>query len=440
MKQKRLLFIFLFCRLNSPAQSQLASIDSLMNFMHNTYLFDGVVLVANKDQVIYKKSFGKANRDWNIDNNLETKFRLGSVSKQFIGFLTLELAEEGKLKLSDPVALFVPAFASADKKNITIQNLLTHTSGIFDYTDLPEFNSMIFYPQDSLVKMMALHTLNFPPSSKYAYSNSNFYLLTAIAEKVSGKKFEVILKEKVLLPAGMNHSGIDHNNNILPNRASPYKHDGSGFINAEFIQMDNVAGGMYSTAFDMLQWSLYMQKRLSGDSFLKSALQPFHLTDGTPTIYSCGWCLMPDKIMHQGHINGFANQISIDTVHHYTIIILSNDNFRQLYVTEKTISSILGNDHNALAWISAKTPASVLNEYTGLFVMGKDSILSKIENGKFQTYLNGHPLPQWLPFLKDEFFSTGSEGNIIYIRNKEGQITGVNSFDDYYWDEWKKVK
>jgi CubicO group peptidase (beta-lactamase class C family) len=440
MKRRSLSLILIFSHLLSSAQNKTNAIDSVLNYMHGKYFFDGVVLVAKKDSVMYKKAFGLANRDWKIENRMDTKFRLGSMSKQFIGFLTIILAEEGRLKLTDPLGNWLPEFSITDKKNITIQNLLTHTSGIYDYTDMPDFNSMVLYPEDSLVKMMASHALNFPPSEKYSYSNSNFYLLTVIAEKVSGKKFEDLLKEKILIPAGMNNSGIDHNDNILTNRASPYIHTTSGFINGEYIQMDNVAGGMYSTAFDLLNWSVFIQKKLARDKFLKSTLQPFRLTDGTLIIYSCGWCLMPGQLMHQGHINGFANQISIDTINHHTIIILSNDNFKQLYVTGKTISSILNKDKNPLNWISQKIPLTVMNEYTGIYVMGKDSVWSKIENGEFTTYYNGHQLPPWLLFIKDEFFSTASEGNIVYIRNKEGRVTGVNSFDNYHWDEWKKVR
>lgn len=440
MKRPFLFLILISWHLLSSAQNNKNSIDSVLSYMHRTYFFDGVVLVAKKDSVIYKDAFGLANRDWNIENRMDTKFRVGSMSKQFIGFLTIILAEEGRFKLTEPVGRWLPEFRVSDKKNITIQNLLTHTSGIYDYTEMPDFNSMVLYPEDSLVNMVASHALNFPPSEKYAYSNSNFYLLTVIAEKVSGRKFEDLLKEKILIPAGMNESGIDHNDNILANRASPYMHTKSGFINGEYIQMDNVAGGMYSTAYDLLNWSVYIQKRLGKDEFLKSTLQPFHLTDGTLIIYSCGWCLMPDQLMHQGHINGFANQISIDTINHLTIIILSNDNFKQLYVTGKTISSILNKDKNPLNWISEKIPLSLMNEYTGLYVFGKDSVWSKIENGEFTSYYNGHPMPQWLPFLKDEFFSGVFEGNIMYIRNKEGRVTGVNIFDDYHWDEWKKIR
>src|SRR5450432_1393874 len=134
MKRPSLFLILIFYHLLSSGQNQTNAIDSVLNYMHRKYFFDGVVLVAKKDSVIYRKAFGMANRDWNVENRMDTKFRLGSMSKQFIGYLTILLAKEGSLKLTDPVGRWLPEFSTTDKKNITIQNLLTHTSGIYDYT------------------------------------------------------------------------------------------------------------------------------------------------------------------------------------------------------------------------------------------------------------------------------------------------------------------
>lgn len=429
----------IYCQQISYGQNMTALFDTLLNYMHNKYNFDGVVLVADNNLIIYKKAFGLANRDWNISNTTDTKFRLGSVSKQFIGFVTLKLAEEGKLKLEDPVSKYLPGFNSSEKKNITIQNLLTHTSGVFNYTSMPDFNSMVLYQEDSLVKMIASHKLNFQPSTKYSYSNSNFYLLTVIAEKISGENFETILKEKILTPARMNNSGIEHNDHVLSNRASPYTFTATGFVNGEYIQMDNVAAGMYSTADDMMSWSLFMQKQIKSDKFLRAALQPFHLVDGTTSIYSCGWCLLPDKMMHQGHINGFANHISIDTLNRYTVIILSNDDFKELFATGKIISSILHGNNEASNYLIQKNSSQQLNEYTGVYALGSDTIFNKVENGELVSYFNGEPLI-WKPFAKDEFFCELFEGNILFERNKANVIIGTKSFEDYNWIEYKKVK
>ena len=304
---------------------------------------------------------------------------------------------------------------------------------------MSEFNSMVLYPQDSLVKMLVSHKLNFEPSAKYAYSNSNFYLLTLLAEKISGMKFEDVLKERILVPASMANSGKEHNDMILLNRASPYIHAGTGFMNGQYIQMENVGAGLYSTLNDMLNWSLFMQKQVSTDNFLKETLKPFHFANGATSIYSSGWCLLPDKIMHGGHINGFANYFSIDTVNHYTVIILSNDDFKELYVTGETISSILQGENNTLNWLTQKTSSQLLNDYIGAYILGSDTIINKNENGVLVAYFKGNSLP-WTPFLKDEYFSEYFEGNILFERNKKGEVYGVKSFENYNWIEWKKIK
>src|SRR5260221_11367738 len=120
MKRSFFFLILIFSHLASSAQNKAYTIDSILNYMHKKYFFDGVVLVAKKDSIIYKKAFGLANRDWNIENRMDTKFRLGSMSKQFIGLLTFILAEEGRLKLTDRLGQWLPEFSIIDKKNITI--------------------------------------------------------------------------------------------------------------------------------------------------------------------------------------------------------------------------------------------------------------------------------------------------------------------------------
>src|SRR5436190_9072199 len=439
MKRAFLFFLMICFRQLLLGQSLTLKLDSVLHRMHNQYSFDGVVLVAHNSLPLYKKAFGWANRDWNVANTIDTKFRLGSVSKQFIRFIIHILTNAVKMKLDDNVDKYLPEFNSGDKKNITIQNLLTHTSGIFDYTDIPGFNSMVLYPKDSLVKMMASQKSTFQPSIKYGYSNSNFYLLVIIAEKISGEKFEDILKKIILTPARMKNSGLEHKKNILPKRASPYTHDKSEVINGEYIEMDNVAGGIYSTAEDLLLWSLFVQQQFAKSQFLKSAIKPFQLADGTISIYSCGWCLLPEKIMHQGHINGFANHISIDTVNHYTVIILSNNDFKELYVTGEIITSILHGNTDAINSLTQKMSQRQLKDYEGEYVKGKDTVFNKIENGELISYYNNQSL-RWKPFAKDEFFCEAFEGNIFFQRDHKNEIISVRNFEDYNWVEYKKVK
>jgi CubicO group peptidase (beta-lactamase class C family) len=410
-----------------------------MVYMHAHYFFDGVVLAAKNDKLIYNKSFGLANRELKIKNSEETQFRLGSVSKQFIGFIIIKLAEEGELKFEDPISKYIKKFDAPDKKNITVNNLLSHSSGISNYTSMKNFNSTVYYPADSLINMMVSAELNFKPGTNYSYSNSNFYLLCIIAEKATGKKFEEILKEKILIPAKMNDSGIEHSNMVPSNEALPYVNSDSGFVNAEYIQMDNVAAGMYSTAIDLLRWSLFLQNELQNNAFFKKTLRPFILADGTQSVYFGGLCILPDQIMHQGHINGFADQISVDTVNHFTIILLTNNDFKQLFVTSRTILSILKEERNALKWISSNWEDYELKKYEGEYVLNNDTVINKVSNGTLISTYKGQSLP-WHQASEGNFFCEYFEGNLWAETNESGEISGVVSFEDYFLYSWKKIK
>ncbi len=414
-------------------------IDSLMNFMHNKYYFDGVVLASENDNIIYEKSFGYANREWQISNTPDTKFRLGSISKQFTAYLIIKLLENKVLDLDAPIGKYVTIFNTIDKEPVTIRNLLTHTSGLFDYTSMKEFAPQIIYPHDSILGMISSYPLDFKPGSQYEYSNSNFFVLGCIVENVTGRKFEDILNDKILNPAGMTNTGEDKNQTILNNRASPYARNESGFINSGYIEMENTmgGGGLYSTAGDLLKWSLFFQKELRNDRYLQSLIQPFKLSNGSFTHYSCGWYLS-DVLLHQGHINGFANQLLIDTIHHNTIIILSNNSFRQLFITAKTISDMMLGKKDVSGWLNQKIPGSRLREFEGTYIHNKDTVEFISDGESIISYYQNHKAT-WKHFTDDEFFREDFEGNIFFERNKNSEIIGIRSLEDYDFVEYKKL-
>jgi len=332
MKKYCLFFLLVHLAIHGISQ-RTSDIGIVMQYFQISFRFNGVVLLADSNKIIYEHAFGKANIQTNENNESDTKFRLGSISKQFTAFAVLQLIEEGKLSFSDHLTKFLDEFNQPDKQSITVRNLLTHTSGLPDYTNFKNFDEKIYYNEDSIAEMIANSALSFPPSSAYGYSNSNFYLLALIIERITGKDFGDILNEMVLKKAGMLNSGEEQGNAII-NQAKAYLFRNDSTLAAPFIEMRNTkgGGGMYSTAEDLLKWSLFFERRLVVDTLLKNAIQPFALADGTKTIYACGWCLMPGIIFHEGHINGFANLIAIDTNHHQTIILLTNDDYLQLYM------------------------------------------------------------------------------------------------------------
>jgi len=436
IKKYYFLFLLIFFELQGMTQ-QTVAINNFMQYCQINFRFNGVVLIADSNNILYEHAFGKANKKTGENNELTTKFRLGSISKQFTAFLALQLIERRKLSFNDRLAKYIAAFNQPDKQNITIRNLLTHTSGLADYTNLKSFNERLYYDKDSITKMIAVAPLSFSPSSAYGYSNSNFYLLALIIEKLTGKNFDDALNEMVLQKTGMLNSG-EENGKVIQHEAKAYLYSKDSAIEAPFIEMKNTkgGGGMYSTAKDLFKWSLFFQDMLIKDTVLKNALQPFVLTNGKPAIYSCGWCLMPDILFHTGHINGFANLIAIDTVHHTTIILLTNNDYKQLYVTMQSLQNIVLNNTVSNVWLSNK-PANNLADYKGIYTIGA----LKVRIKDTLNFLEGEAFGQkqflrW--YQNDEFFFLNMEGIVKFERNDQGVVIALKSFQDYNWVTLKK--
>ena len=430
------LFLLIVLATHTIAQ-QTADISNFMNYCQTNFRFNGVVLLADSNKIVYEHAFGKANMEINENNELNTKFRIGSMSKQFTSFAVLQLIEKGKLSFNDHLAKFIDRFNRPDKQNITIRNLLTHTSGLPDYTDFKNFNEKIYYSEDSLAKMIATSPLVFQPSSAYGYSNSNFYLLSLIIEKITGKDFGDALNVIVLKKIGMSTSG-EENGNPIQNEAKGYLFKSDSTSDAPYIEMKNTkgGGGMYSTAQDLLKWSLFFQHRLAVDTFLKNAIQPFDLAGAIKTIYACGWCLMPDVIFHEGHINGFANLIAIDTVRHQTIILLTNNDYMQLYITMESLKNILQNRATNNNWMINK-PANNLADYRGTYTIGELRVNLKDTSNLLEGDAFGQKqFLRW--FGNDEFFFIDQEGIVKFERGNKGNVIALKSFENYSWVELKK--
>lgn len=429
------ILFFVLLELGSMAQP-LVAVDSLMQYCKSDLHFNGVVVVADSNKIIYEKVFQKNDALNNEQIKAGTRFRLGSMSKQFTAFLILQLAEKGELSLDDPLAKYFAAFNEEGKRTITIRNLLTHTSGIADYTTLDNFNDQLYYQEDSIVQMIAASPLSFYPGNAYMYCNSNFYLLALIIEKITKKDFNTILNEMIFKKAGMPNSGEEEGK--VAGEVKGYMYKNNLPVVAPFIEMKNTkgGGGMYSTAEDLFKWSVFFQRALTKDSVIKKTIQPFTLQDGKNTIYSCGWCLMPGLIFHMGHINGFANLIAIDTTRKQTIIILTNDDYRQLYITMETIRNILHGEITAIKWVANK-PLNNLHDYTGTYSIGD----LKINIKDTSVLLAGQAFGQtnflrW--FSNDAFFFLDMEGFVKFERDNAGNVARLKSLQDYNWVTLKK--
>jgi CubicO group peptidase (beta-lactamase class C family) len=338
------------------AQDKAAQIDQLLSKYNEYGQFNGSALVAEHGKIIFKKGYGQANMEWDIQNQPDTKFRLGSISKQFTAFLIVKLAEEGKLKLDVPITTYLPNYPKATGDKITVQHLLTHTSGIPNYTSAPNFlkeKSRDPYTPEEFVKTFENLPLDFTPGEKFSYSNSGYFLLGYIIEKVSGKSYEQYLQESILTPLKMSNTGYDHGEVILKKRAAGYEKQGKKIINAPYLDMSipYAAGSLYSTVEDLYLWdqALYTNQLLSEKS-MESLFIPY--IKAWDNYYGYGWFINEvnngDKgklkiIEHGGGINGFNTIISRIPADKNLVVLLNNTGGTVLGEMNDAIRAILYN-------------------------------------------------------------------------------------------------
>jgi len=292
--------------------------------------FMGAVLVAKNGKVLLDRGYGSANLELKVPDTPTTKFRLGSVTKQFTAASILLLQERGQLKVTDPVSKYLPD-APAAWSQITIFNLLTHTSGIPTYSEFPDFNATkaVAATPGQLVARFRDKPLEFQPGSDWKYSNSGYALLGYLIEKISTEAYGKFVQDNIFAPLGMKDSGYDSNADIIYGRAEGYTPGPNGSaINAEYIDMSvpYAAGGLYSTVEDLLRWEqgLYGGKLLSAVS-LQQMTTPFM------NEYALGLSVHNapngEKIItHGGGIYGFNSQLTYVPADKLAVIVLGNLN------------------------------------------------------------------------------------------------------------------
>jgi CubicO group peptidase (beta-lactamase class C family) len=335
-----------------------ARIGELLSLYHEYGQFNGVALAAEDGKVVFEKAFGYANMEWKIPNTAHTTFRIGSLTKQFTSMLVMQLVQEGRLRLDGQVTNYLPYYRKDTGDKLTLHVLLTHTSGLPNYTSSPRFATEARNPLRvrDMVERLCSGDLEFEPSTRYRYSNTNYIILGAILEEVTGKPYETLLRDRIFGPLGMTDSGYDHADQLISNRAAGYERlPGPRFRNAAYIDMSvpYAAGALYSTVEDLLKWD----RALYGDTLLTAELRDKMFTPFLGN-YAYGWgsrILPPgepgagERInAHAGGINGFSSFILRIPNRRKTIILLNNFHTDRLSEIAFNIRNILfGQDPTA---------------------------------------------------------------------------------------------
>ncbi|MFW0716313.1 serine hydrolase domain-containing protein [Pedobacter sp. N23S346] len=313
---KKIITLFILTAITfsfSRAQTFEVKVDSLLNqIFKDKNGPGGVFMVAKNGKPVYQKAFGNANIELGIKMVPQNVFQLGSMTKQFTAIAILMLVEQGKIDLQKPISVYIPDYPMGDK--ITVHHLLTHTSGIKDFTKMTSLNQIAqqnLSPKQ-MVDFFKNEAVDFNPAEKFEYNNSGYVILGYIIELVSGDTYENYINKNIFEKIGMKHSRYASDAAIIKNRAYGYQQKTSGYVNKTAISFSIPfsSGALMSTIDDMLLW----QNALNKDELLKSvtikkAFTKYKLNNGEAFTYGYGWHLKDiDGIAtreHGGSIFGF---------------------------------------------------------------------------------------------------------------------------------------
>jgi len=407
-----------------------ARLDAIVQPYVRDKTFMGAVLVARGADVILSKGYGFANLEWDVANTPSTKFRLGSITKQFTAASILLLEERGKLKLDDPIKMYV-ADAPAAWDRITIFNLLTHTSGITNFTSLPEYKThqMTETPPSKTIATVRDKPLDFVPGEKMSYSNSGYILLGYIIEKVSGGSYEQFVRDNIFTPLGMKDSGYDSNSAVIAHRAAGYSPSPKGPVNAGYVHMSipHAAGALYSTTEDLLRWE---QGLFGGKVVSPASLQK--MTTPFKNDYALGVVVQTTDgrkvIQHGGGIEGFNTFLSYYPDDKLTVAVLANINGQAPGAIAAKLATVArgGTIQSTGDRKEIALPASALEKFVGTYEVAPGiNLWIRLQDDHLTAQLTGQPTFPIFAESEKRFFYKVVEATLEFQTDATGAATAV---------------
>ncbi|MCJ8154798.1 beta-lactamase family protein [Chryseobacterium sp. SSA4.19] len=352
MKNFLLSLLLCICVSNQSYAQLISKIDSLIK----TEFSDpngpgGVFLVSKKGKIVYEKAFGKANIELDVNMAPDNVFQIGSMTKQFTAVAILILEAQGKLNINDPVSKYMPDYPAGN--SITIHHLLTHTSGIKDFTKMKSLSEIAQKEMspEAMVNFFKNEPVDFRPGEKFDYNNSGYVVLGYLIERVSGEKYDDFIQKNIFEKAGMDHSYYASDRKIIKNRAYGYHQKSDGYVNKTVINFSVpfASGSLMSTVEDMVKWHNALNKNLILDAIhTKKAFTKYRLNSGEPFTYGYGWHLKDIGGIsireHGGSIFGFKSMGVYIPDEDLYVIGLSNCDCHSPTQVVKDIAKVALND------------------------------------------------------------------------------------------------
>ncbi len=452
---KRTLFISIVCSMilsgfahaQSPPDALPAKFDAMLSTLFKAGAPGAAVLVARSERVIYSRAFGVANMELNVPLQAGSVFKIGSITKQFTAVAILQLAEQGKLGLQDDITRFIPDYPTGGRR-ITIEHLLTHTSGVWNYSsmeDTPKRGAVDFTPVE-MIDRFKNQPMRFDPGTKWEYSNSNYVLLGAIIEKITGMTYGDYLAEKIFKPAGMYNSLYASDIRLVTNRADGYSMSEDGVVNAAYLSMTQpyAAGSILSTVEDLFRWKQALRSgKLIGRDTLQKAWTRSKLADGTETSYGYGWRMgyiqESRSLWHGGWINGFFTMALYLPDEDVFVAVLSNcDTDSPDDVVARLAALAIGRPYE---YTSIHLAPDAIPGYEGVYENGSGQ-MRVITAAEDRVYFQSGYAPKisvqaYQPdrfFFEDDVFLT-----LAFERNDAGKVDKLVTRSRQRIEVWKKT-
>lgn len=416
------------------------TIDSIMSSHFLSSAPGAAIIITKEDEVIYAKGFGMANLELEVPMTSEMIFRLGSITKQFTAVSILMLEEGGKLNVKDDIRQYLSDYPTHGK-TITIENLLTHTSGIPSFTSLPNFLEIeqTKYTTNEILDLFKNKPLEFEPGEHFTYSNSGYNVLGAIIESVSGMTYEEFVETQIFEKLGMHNSFYDHPEEIIKNKILGYDKDSLEYKRADYMTMcaPFSGGGLRSNVHDLAIWNQAIHKgKLISTEKLARAFMPFKLNSGELSNYGFGWFsdsfLGHQLIHHSGGIFGFVTSGFYFPKEDIYIAILSNNTSSDPEYLNFLISSIILDEEPPQ---SVKIDTNKIDEYSGTYkyndneiLIARDSTSLLIDAPWQKGNLNA--------IGTNEFYIDGTIISCVFNQDSTGLVESITIKHRFLGDEW----
>ena len=444
---RKVLFSLVFVVLSAQllAQSVDQKIDELLTAYVKENKLNGSVLVAQKGKVIYQKGFGYRNAEEKIPNDVNSIFQIGSITKQITAAVIMELQQEGKLSVQDKLNKYFAGFTNGDK--ITIENLLTHTSGIYNYTNdttIMKSDVTRHYSQQEMVTLFSKYPSDFEPGTKWNYSNSAYSLLGYIIEKVEKKPYEKVVRERIFQPLGMINSGFDFINLSSPNKTKGYFSLTPTPLPAPIVDSTIAysAGAVYTTVGDLYKWeqSISTNKILKPESW-KAVFTPFK------NKYGYGWSIDTlygkQTTAHSGGIHGFSSYILRFPADELAIIVFDNSSSNALSKISRSVAAIVFNQPYQIPEIKKEieVDSSMLKQYVGEYQFAPTfAITVSLEGKQLKAQATGQPQFDLFAEKENVFFLKVVEAKVEFVKDTNGVVIEMILYQNGQQPHGKKIK